>query len=371
MSFNANIVIGYIHSQSNFQNTASFQSFRALLVQIQQLWMLDVVRRRSYVGCGSKVHRGETLHQAAHYYRDFKHDGWMLKLLVSSAIAIDSVSMIANYASVYLVYLLLLPHEWASKRSFDPLYLFATGLVAALAQSFLAARYWLLYGFISFHRDQAPNLALEPETDLSPSFYSALSPRNWRRVRLWHHDRSVPRIYGSEEGRDPRNNLAHYRSRDRHFNASTLLWELRKAKSSFKETRRGACDRLNRLVARTIKTGTAGASMALAVLVAFLANKESNGGFLRLLLSILAHASILVPTGIAYGLGPVYCITMLANLNSRETGKSWSGRGKSSHGANVETRGERSNHERSEGGDAYGSIHVHRTAVVPELSGSQ
>ncbi|KAJ6460632.1 hypothetical protein C8R45DRAFT_1109042 [Mycena sanguinolenta] len=124
--------------------------------------------------------------------------------------------------------------------------------------------------------------------------------------------------------------------------ASALLWELRKAKSSFKETR----SRLNRLVIQTIQTGTAGASIALAVLVAFLANKQSN-----------------VPTGIAYGLGPVYCITMLVSLNNRQTGPWWSGRGTSS-GGNVDSRVERGNQERSEGGDAYGSIHVHRTAVV-------
>ncbi|KAJ7281097.1 hypothetical protein C8J57DRAFT_1711962 [Mycena rebaudengoi] len=37
--------------------------------------------------------------QAVYFYRNFKHDNWMLKLLVSSAIAIDSVSMFANYAS--------------------------------------------------------------------------------------------------------------------------------------------------------------------------------------------------------------------------------------------------------------------------------
>jgi hypothetical protein len=34
-------------------------------------------------------------------------------------------------------------------EQFDPLYLFATGIVAALVQSFLAARYWLLCAFIS------------------------------------------------------------------------------------------------------------------------------------------------------------------------------------------------------------------------------
>ncbi|KAF7349020.1 hypothetical protein MVEN_01423200 [Mycena venus] len=115
--------------------------------------------------------------------------------------------------------------------------------------------------------------------------------------------------------------------------ASALLLELWRVKSSFKETR----SLLNRLVAQTIRTGTAGATIALVVLVAFLTNKESNGR--------------------------VYCITMLANLNSRKTGKTWSSKGTSS-GANPETRGERGNQERSEGGDEYGGIYVHRTAVV-------
>ncbi|KAJ6460627.1 hypothetical protein C8R45DRAFT_1109038 [Mycena sanguinolenta] len=87
MSFNANIVIG------------------ALLVGTWANSMLYAVE----------------VMQAVEYYRRFKHDTWMLKvpsfvltvynslifcpasqLLVSSVIAIDSVSMIANYASVYL-----------------------------------------------------------------------------------------------------------------------------------------------------------------------------------------------------------------------------------------------------------------------------
>ncbi|KAJ7713678.1 hypothetical protein B0H14DRAFT_3523290 [Mycena olivaceomarginata] len=49
--------------------------------------------------------------QTAYYYRHFKHDKWMLKLLVASTIAIDSVSMIANYASVYLVFICFLPRN--------------------------------------------------------------------------------------------------------------------------------------------------------------------------------------------------------------------------------------------------------------------
>ncbi|KAJ7277099.1 hypothetical protein C8J57DRAFT_1713604 [Mycena rebaudengoi] len=253
--------------------------------------------------------------QAVYFYRNFKHDNWMLKLLVSSAIAIDSVSMIANYASVYL---------------FETLYLVATGVVTALVQSFLAGRYWLLtrskfitialFFFITVAAGGAfacgVTLAIFPEY------------KNRRKVTIpaffWLISEAVTDI----------------------SIASALLWEFRKAKSSFKETRRRVCDLLNRLVAQTIQTGTAGATIALAVLVAFLVNKESN-----------------VPTGIAYTLGRVYCITMLANLNGRKIRKQWSGRGTSS-GANPETRGERGNQERSEGDDEYGGIHVHRTALV-------
>ncbi|KAJ7810432.1 hypothetical protein B0H14DRAFT_3880637 [Mycena olivaceomarginata] len=249
--------------------------------------------------------------QAAYYYRHFKHDNWMLKLLVSSAIAIDAVSMIANYASVYL---------------FDPLYLFATGVVAALAKSSLAARYWLLTRnkFITLTLFFLITVATGGVFACGVTIAIFTEYTNRRKAIIpattWLITEAVTDI----------------------SIASALLWEFRKAKSAFKETR----SLLKRLVAQTIQSGTAGASMVLAVLVAFLVNKESN-----------------VPTGIAYGLGRVYCITMLASLNSRKTRKTWSGR-RTSSGANLETRGERGNQERSEGRDEYGGIHVHRTAVV-------
>ncbi|KAJ7216151.1 hypothetical protein C8J57DRAFT_1538114 [Mycena rebaudengoi] len=311
--------------------------------------------------------------QAAHYYRYFKHDSWTLKLLVSSAIAMDSVSMIANYASVYLytithwgvsfhfIYHSLTQFAFLRRfgvcaepvlgksfwsywkkhnrthviEQFETLYLVATGVVTALVQSFLAGRYWLLtrskfitialFFFITVAAGGAfacgVTLAIFPEY------------KNRRKVTIpaffWLITEAVTDI----------------------SIASALLWEFRKAESPFKETR----SLLNRLVAQTIQTGTSGASVALAVLVTFLANPESN-----------------VPTGIAYLLGRVYCITLLANLNSRKAGKMWSGVIMSS-GANLETRGESGKQERGEGDDEYGSIHVHRTALVhidtpPELS---
>ncbi|KAJ7853953.1 hypothetical protein B0H14DRAFT_3737230 [Mycena olivaceomarginata] len=246
--------------------------------------------------------------QAAYYYRHFKHDNWMLKLLVSSAIAIDSVSIIANYASVYLYTVTHWGHfaylENQTKNNFIALTLFLL-ITVAIGGAFACA---LTIAIFPGYKDRGK--VVIPGT-------------------IWLITEAVTDI----------------------SIGSALLLEFWKAKSSFKETR----SLLNRLVAQTIQTGTAGASIALAVLVTFLVNKESN-----------------VPTGIAYCLGRVYCITMLANLNSRKTRNGWSGKSTSS-GANPETRGERGNQERSEAGDDYGVIHVHRTALVhidtpPEFS---
>ncbi|KAF7348983.1 hypothetical protein MVEN_01419300 [Mycena venus] len=244
--------------------------------------------------------------QAAYYYRHFKHDNWMLKLLVSSAITIDFVSMFANYASVYLYT--------------------TTHWVAALTQSFLTVRYWLLTKnqFITL------TLILFITVAIGGAFASALTIA----IFPGYDDRGKAII--------PATTFLIAEAVTDVSIASALLLEFWKVKSSFKETR----GLLNRLVARTIQTGTCGATIALAALVAFLPNKESN-----------------VCTGIVYCLGRVYCITMLANLNSRKAGKACSGNLTSS-GANPETCGERGDLERSEGGGEYGGIHVHRTAVV-------
>ncbi|KAJ6545605.1 hypothetical protein B0H19DRAFT_1267012 [Mycena capillaripes] len=236
--------------------------------------------------------------QTAYYYRHFKDDNWMLKLLVSSAIAFDSVSMIANYASVYLVCICffhdmkgLIDAMYSTKSvtgeiwricrtsigQFDPLYVFTTGVVAALAQSFLAARYWLLNKFITltlfFFVAAGGAFASGATLVIFPQFTDR------RKVLIpattWLFTGAVTDI----------------------SIALALLLELRKLESSFKETR----SLVNRLVAQAIQTGTAGATIALVVLVAFLTNKESN-----------------VSTGIAYCIGRVYCITMLANLNNRK-----------------------------------------------------
>ncbi|KAJ6461753.1 hypothetical protein C8R45DRAFT_1220711 [Mycena sanguinolenta] len=236
--------------------------------------------------------------EAIDYYRHFKNDDWWLKSLVPSLIAIDSVSMIANYAS------------------FDPLYVFSTAIVAALAQSFLATRYWrlaknkfitlLLFFFIIVAAGGAFS------GGITLAMYPKYADRDKATIpaTTWLIAEAVTDI----------------------SIASALVWEFTKVKSSIKETR----SLINRLVAQTIRTGSAGATIALLALIAFLVNKNSN-----------------VPTGIAYILGRIYCITTLANLNSRERGKTWSSWNTGS-GANFDT-------QRSEG---VIHVDVHRSAVV-------
>ncbi|KAJ6599677.1 hypothetical protein DFH09DRAFT_1303060 [Mycena vulgaris] len=266
--------------------------------------------------------------QAAYYYRHFKHDNWMLKLLVSSTIAIDSVSMIANYASVYLYTIT----HWGDLAYLQnqywpyPLYVFTTGVVAALVQGFLAARYWLL----AKNRFITLTLFFFIMVAIGGAFASALTLA----IFPGYKDREKVLI--------PATTWLIAEAVTDISIASALLLEFWKVRSSFKEN----MSLLNRLVTQTIQTGTTGAAIALAVLVAFLGNHETN-----------------VSTGIAYCLGRVYCITMLANLNRRKTGNTWP-RKRTSSGANPETRCERGNPERSEGGDDYGGIHIHRTAVV-------
>ncbi|KAJ7822979.1 hypothetical protein B0H14DRAFT_2598157 [Mycena olivaceomarginata] len=243
------------------------------------LYTVEVIQ-----ACESKVRGGEMLKylQAAYYYRDFKQDNWMLKvlcfghLLVFSTIAFDSVSMIANYASVYLANICHMQYTithwgdlaylqnqyWArlfgpigrkiiehlSSNSSTPLFIFTTSVVAALAQSFLATRYWLLTKnkFITFILFFFITVAAGGA--LASGATIAIFPQYKDRKKViipattWLLIEAVTDI----------------------SIALALVLELRKMKSPIKKNR----SLVNRLVAQTIQTGTAGATIALAVLIA-------------------------------------------------------------------------------------------------------
>ncbi|KAJ7117971.1 hypothetical protein C8R43DRAFT_98523 [Mycena crocata] len=263
--------------------------------------------------------------QAAYYYRHFKNDSLTLKLVVSAACFIDGVSMIGNYACVYLYTII----HWgdiaylANQYWPVPLYAFTTGIVATIVQIFLVTRYWKLTKnfFIT------PILLLFIMVALGGAFATsvivAIHPTYKERAKL---EVPVTIWLSSEAATDVSIALA-------------LLWEFRKVKSSFQETR----SRVNRLVSQTIQTGAVGATIALAVLITYLTNNQSN-----------------VPVGIAYCIDRIYILTMLANLNIRKQrdGTTRLSMLDASAGA---TRGQSG---RSEIVNDYGGIHVHRTATV-------
>ncbi|KAJ7111236.1 hypothetical protein C8R44DRAFT_883063 [Mycena epipterygia] len=265
--------------------------------------------------------------QAVYYFRHFKNDSWMLKLLVLSAITIDTVSMLGNYACVYLYWPVIL-------------YLFSTGIVAALVQSFLVIRYWSLAKNVSI----TPILFCFIMAAIGGAFASAVTIATFPTYK----DRGKVKIPATTW-------LVAEAVTDISI-ALALLFEFRKVKTSFQETKRRAHFLVNRLAALTIRTGAAGATIAAAVLIAYLINNESNGEFLSCQGSIILCGSYFqVPLGIGFCLGRVYCLTMLTNLNFRTGDKKWSGNETSSGGMSG-TRGQRTSRARSKGSD--GGIHV-------------
>ncbi|KAJ6626079.1 hypothetical protein B0H10DRAFT_572071 [Mycena sp. CBHHK59/15] len=263
--------------------------------------------------------------QAFYYYTNFPNDNWMLKCLVTTVLTVDAVSVLSNYASVYLYCIT----HWGEPTYLQnqywpvPLYLFATGLVASLVQSFLAVRYWNL----SKNKLVTPILFLLILSAIGGAFSSAVTIATFPT----YAERSKVRIPGtiflvSEAVTDLSIALA-------------LIFEFRRIKTNFKETK----SLLNRLVVKTLQTGAAGATLALAAVIAFLIDNETN-----------------VPTGIAYCLGRIYCLTLLSNLNFRTSRKATSNKDTSS----GRVSGSRANRGATQTMDDYGGIHVYKSAVV-------
>ncbi|KAJ7869406.1 hypothetical protein B0H13DRAFT_2350935 [Mycena leptocephala] len=212
---------------------------------------------------------------------------WANSTLVSVAILVDTVSTVGDYAYVYLytithagdpVY--LADQHWPAS-----LHIFTTAVVAVLVQSFLVVRYWwftrnilvtLLNSFlciVAFGGAVACGVII--------AMFPAFKEREKVKIpaTIWLVAEAVADL----------------------SIAAALLWQLRKAKPTLVETRSA----LDQLMALTIQTGTATATLAVATLVTFLLKEESN-----------------VPVGIAFTLGRVYVLSMLANLNVRRSGRS-------------------------------------------------
>ncbi|KAF7366329.1 hypothetical protein MSAN_00889100 [Mycena sanguinolenta] len=231
--------------------------------------------------------------QALYYFRNFKKDNWKLKSYVAVAFTIDTVNIAADYACVYLytithagdlVY--LTKQNWAV-----PLHVISITCVALLVQSFLAFLYWRFAENTIINTIIICFLSILSLAAFGGAIFSALTimlfPAFKDRNKIWISGI----IY-----------IVTQLSADLII-AGALLLELMKAKSLFKGERR-VNNMLNRLVLHTIQTGTVTAVIAMLALIAFLINDKNN-----------------ICIGMAYLIGRVYILSMLSNLNIRDSSR--------------------------------------------------
>ncbi|KAJ6554858.1 hypothetical protein B0H19DRAFT_1377538 [Mycena capillaripes] len=240
--------------------------------------------------------------QVVYYFRHFKHDDWKLKTRVTVTFAIDTVSILGNYACVYL---------YTIRHAGDPVYLsnqnwpmvvylVATAIVAVLVQSFLVERYWRFTENIIITLFLSLLILAACGGTFACGMVVALFPSFKDRAKfqipgtIWVVTQAVADL----------------------VIAAALFWEFRKINPGSKQTR----SMLNRLAVRTIRTGTMSAIIAAVALMTYLLNKESNA-----------------TVGIGFCIGRIYVLTMLSNLNFRDSRSTSSA--VTSMGAGTGTRG--------------------------------
>ncbi|KAJ7715001.1 hypothetical protein B0H14DRAFT_3634267 [Mycena olivaceomarginata] len=265
--------------------------------------------------------------QSLYYFQNFKQDDWKNKTLVTLALLVDTLSIVADYICVYLYTVThaddieyLYNGHWPT-----PLYGFTTGFLAALVQAFLVFRYWHLQlpTIVSAHRFMPTVLPAQFGSvftcNLMLILYTSLADRPKLKipVALWL---VIDLVVDAGI-------------------ASVLLWEFRKARGILKETQ----SVLDRLTAVTIQSGAAAATLAGGALIAYFINPETN-----------------IPGGILFLLGRVYVITLLSNLNIRKSAKSFSTTGTSSGPGTIGGEPGPLTLTRWTSDDPCG-IHIHRT----------
>ncbi|KAJ7882577.1 hypothetical protein B0H14DRAFT_3128782 [Mycena olivaceomarginata] len=200
------------------------------------------------------------MYQAVYYYRHFKKDNWRLKTLVSVAFLIDTVALLNDYACVYLYTITHVGDTayFANQNWTIPVYVFTTAAVALPVQIYLVARYW------KFAHKHVITLSLgllilaafggSFTCGLMVAVFPAFKDRDKLKIPaiLWLITEAAADI----------------------GIAVALLWEFLKTRPTSIETK----SVVKRLIAVTLQTGTATAAIAVAALVGFLLNEESNIG---------------------------------------------------------------------------------------------
>ncbi|KAF8167020.1 hypothetical protein K438DRAFT_247062 [Mycena galopus ATCC 62051] len=208
--------------------------------------------------------------QARHYFSHFKHDDWKLKTFVSVAVVVDTISTLGDYVCVYL---------YTITHAGDPVYL------SDQHWSFLVVRYWRLTRNILVTLLNSFLVIAALGGSFACAVILAMFPAFKDREKI-----KIPATIW----------LVTEAMADLSI-AAALLWQLRKIRPALVETR----SVLDRLAALTIQSGTATATLAVAALIGYLWNEESN-----------------VSTAFAFTLGRVYVLSMLANLNVWRSGRS-------------------------------------------------
>ncbi|KAJ6526711.1 hypothetical protein B0H19DRAFT_1275562 [Mycena capillaripes] len=202
------------------------------------------------------------------------------------AFSVDTVSMLGDYACVYLY---TITHagdlDYLTKQNWPlPLYTTTTSFIAILVQSYLAIRYWrftkntILVAFLFLL------ILAEFGGGLSSGLTIALFPAL--------KDRTKVKISGTiwiiiQVAADL-------------IIAMALVREFLKAKSMCDDKKRRINNTLNRLVLLAIQTGSATAAISTVAFVSFLINEQTN-----------------ICAGIMFCLGRTYVLSMLLNLNIR------------------------------------------------------
>ncbi|KAF5367593.1 hypothetical protein D9757_010644 [Collybiopsis confluens] len=235
------------------------------------------------------------------YFRNFPQDRLIVKLVVVLVVLGDMANVVGTHATVYLYSishwgdLLYLTKQYWSVFVFTV----STAIVTALVQSFLIFRYFALtrnWFFLIFCLLMM-GLALASCSATAAIFM--LFPEYSERFRA-----EVPIIcwLASSAATDVLISVA-------------LIWQLFSIKTSFSQTEGYALidicrvDSLplldsvvKRLIRQTIQTGSASAIIAICTLIAYLKNNSSN-----------------VESLFAYLLEKIYVLTLLTNLNMRQT----------------------------------------------------
>ncbi|KAJ7056731.1 hypothetical protein C8F01DRAFT_1372709 [Mycena amicta] len=272
--------------------------------------------------------------QAIYYFRNFNNDDWKLKTLVAAGFTIDSIGLLNDYASVYLYTIThvgdtayFVNQNWADDTDvcFHHCRRRCSGAII-LDYAILEIR-------ISTHKHFVTLvLILLALAGLGGSFTCgllvALFPAFKDRGKL-----VTPAILWlvTEAAADI-------------CIAAALLWELLRVRPTRRDTR----SIIDRLVAATVQTGVWTAMLALAALLGFLLEKESNIG-----------------VGIAWCLSRTYMLSMLSNLNIRRSTRSALSSPAASAAAPPTTVAFA--HHASTKGD-LGGIHVHRTVESESLN---